>query len=480
MATNLLQSLIRAISSKYTPKQANIYILDFASMVLKTFEGLSHVGGVVCSTEDEKLKNLFKLLCSEIADRKARLVSVGVSSYSSYIEAGYDDIPHIYLFVDNLNALMELYLQDEDNLLNIIREGISVGITVIVTCSQTAGISYKYLSNFANKIGLYCNDNNDYVTVFEHTSIVPDEVPGRCVLEVDKRLLECQTYLAFKGDKEIERVSKIREFITDVNSNYVGLKAKIIPSIPKVLTIDEIQKNFNASIKTHEIPIGLTYTDVTPFYLNLAQLGILGLCGKANTGHRNFIDYLVYCLENNQQTAPSKIVILDDFSRKYEHLKESKIVDTYTLDTETVVGKIKEWHSILDNRYNSLMETGKIGDNNDLLLLIIQNNDVAKKINDDWDILEKFKDIVSRFRGMNVAIILSNYQNAMVSYDAPELLRLVKQDQHLIFFEDLMNLKPFDVPYEELKANKKKLETGDGYYILDGAVTKLKLVKSEI
>lgn len=476
--TNLLQCLIRAISSAYTPKQANIYILDFASMVLKSFEDLSHVGGVVCSTEDEKLKNLFKLLYSEIAERKDKLVTVGVSSYSSYLEAGYDDIPHIYLFVDNLNALMELYLQDEDNLLNIIREGISVGITVVVTCSQTAGISYKYLSNFANKIGLYCNDNNEYVTVFEHASIVPDEVPGRCVLEIDKRLLECQTYLAFDGEKEIERVTKIHEYIATINSDYKGIKAKIIPSIPKILTADAIQEDFNASVDEYSLPIGLTYTDVTPFYLNLAQLSILGLCGKANTGHRNFIDYIIHCLEKNPQTASSKIVILDDFSRKFGHLKDKDIVDTYTLDLDTVIEKIKEWHGILNERYNSLIETGTLGENNDLLLLIIQNNDVAKKINDDWDTLEKFKEIVTRFKGMNVAIIFTNYQNAVVSYDAPEPLRMIKQDQHLICFEDLPNLKPFDVPYEELKANKKKLEMGDGYYIFDGSVTKLKLVKS--
>ena len=475
--TNLLQCLIRAISSRYTPKQAYIYILDFASMVLKNFEELSHVGGVVCSTEDEKLKNLFKLLYAEISERKERLVNVGVSSYSSYLEAGYDDIPHIYIFIDNLNALMELYLQDEDHLLNIIREGISVGITVVVTCSQTAGISYKYLSNFANKIGLYCNDNNEYVTVFEHTSIVPDEVPGRCVLEVDKRLLECQSYLAFDGDKEIERVINIHDYIAAINSNYDGLKAKVIPSIPKVLTVDGIQKDFNAYVDGYSIPIGLTYTDVTPFYLNLAHLGILGLCGKANTGHRNFIDYIVNNLENNQLCVPSKVVILDDFSRKFEHLKDNRVVDTYTLDLDAVIEKIKEWHVLLSERYNSLVDTGTLGDNNDLLLLIVQNNDIAKKINDDWDTLEKFKDIVTRFKGMNIAIILSNYQNAVVSYDEPEPIRLIKQDQHLLFFEDLSNLKPFDVPYEELKANKKKLETGDGYYILDGSVTKLKLIK---
>ena len=78
---------------------------------------------------------------------------------------------------------------------------------------------------------------------------------------------------------------------------------------------------------------------------------------------------------------------------------------------------------------------------------------------------------------MNVAFIFSNYANASVSYDAPEPLRMIKQDQHVIFFEDLDNLKPFDVPYEELKANRKRLETGDAYYIQDNSVTKLKVVK---
>ena len=126
-----------------------------------------------------------------------------------------------------------------------------------------------------------------------------------------------------------------------------------------------------------------------------------------------------------------------------------------------------------------MVETGTFGDSNESLLLIIQNNDLAKKINDDWDTMEKFRDIITRFKGMNVAIVFSNFINATVSFDSPEPLRLVKQQQHIIFFEDLNNLKPFDVPYEEFRINKKKLEMGDAYYILDNMVVKLKLVKSD-
>ncbi len=49
----------------------------------------------------------------------------------------------------------------------------------------------------------------------------------------------------------------------------------------------------------------------------------------------------------------------------------------------------------------------------------------------------------------------------------------------MLFFDDLDNLKPFDVGYEALRENKKHVEKGDGYYINDNMVVKLKIVKSE-
>lgn len=58
--TTILQNVIRSLSEQYTPDEVAIYIIDFASMVLKNFETLNHVGGVVSSSEDEKLKICLK------------------------------------------------------------------------------------------------------------------------------------------------------------------------------------------------------------------------------------------------------------------------------------------------------------------------------------------------------------------------------------------------------------------------------------
>ena len=93
--TTILQNVIRSLSEQYTPDEVAIYIIDFASMVLKNFETLNHVGGVVSSSEDEKLKNLFKMLWEEMETRKEKLLSVGVSSFVAYKEAGRTDMKQI-------------------------------------------------------------------------------------------------------------------------------------------------------------------------------------------------------------------------------------------------------------------------------------------------------------------------------------------------------------------------------------------------
>lgn len=477
--TNLLQSFIRAIAYTRSPGEAMIYIIDFATMVLKNFENMNHVGGVVCASEDEKLKNLLKFLHSEISLRKQKLVGVGVSSYASYVEAGYTDILHIYLIIDNMTALQELYLENDDSLLNIIREGISFGVTAIVSNVQTAGLGYKFISNFANKIVFHCNDSAEYGSLFERFSVQPDNISGRCIIEIDKLLYECQTYLAFSGEKEIDRVETVRKFIGGINEKYRNARAIMIPNIPKILSQDMMAKDFHAKTVGTKIPIGVTYSDVEPYYLDLSRLGILGLCGKENTGHKNFVAYLLYSLERNREQQPVRTVIFDDISRKYRELKELSIVERYTLDADLISDICNEWHGILQERYDYLAENGDTDKTQELLLMIIQNPDVARKINEDYELLNKFTEISANFRGLNVAIIFSNYVNSTVAFDAPEPIRMVKNQRHLIFFENLENLKPVDVPYEILKDNKKKLDTGDAYYLEDDAVIKLKMIKAE-
>lgn len=471
--TNLLQQIIKDISYRTTPYESVFYILDFASMSLKNYEMLNHVGGVVTSAEDEKLKNLFKLLFEEMNSRKEKLLVAGVSSFSAYIEAGNKDLPHIYIIIDNITALNELYFQDDDSLLTVIREGISVGISVIVANSQMSGIGYKYIASFANKIGLYCNDSNEYSSVFDNSTLKPEEIPGRCVIEVDKRMLECQTYLAFEGEKEYERVQGIRKYVEEMNTKNEGMKARKIPCIPKSLTLDSLINEYGAKGDKYNIPIGLTYDEVKAFYLNLSQIGIFGITGRDKFGHKNFIKHIFKSLKN----INTNVVIFDDVSRKFSEYEKN--VSLYTLNIDKVEDVINEWSAELENRYNKMLLGESSDMSSELLMMVIQNNDVATKIQSDFELLEKFNMFFSKYKNMGVCVVFANFPNKQISYDAPEPFRIIKQNQTLVCLEDLQNLKCVDVPYEAIRDNKKPISLGDGYFLDDGTVTKIKFVLAE-
>lgn len=285
--TTILQNVIRSLSEQYTPDEVAIYIIDFASMVLKNFETLNHVGGVVSSSEDEKLKNLFKMLWEEMETRKEKLLSVGVSSFVAYKEAGRTDMKQIVLIIDNLTALKELYFQDDDELLNLCREGITVGISIVIANAQTAGIGYKYLSSFSNRIALFCNDGNEYSAIFEHCNRRLEHLPGRCFAEVDKQILECQAYLPFAGEKEFERAEAIRGYIEKRNGECTEVARKI-PLIPPVLSMNYMAQQFGNMMRGHfDLAAGLNYEDVMPYMLRMSSIGVLAVVGREGSGRHN-------------------------------------------------------------------------------------------------------------------------------------------------------------------------------------------------
>ena len=473
--TNLLQLILRGIAKNFTPDEVNVYIIDFASMVLKNFESLNHVGGVVVSNEDEKLKNLFKLILEQIATRKEKLLAAGVSNYLSYKEAGNTDLPQIVLMIDNLTALNELYLQDDDTLLTICREGIAVGVSVIVANPQTQGIGYRYMSNFGSKLALFCNDSGEYSSVFDYCRMQLPSVPGRCIIEKDKQHYECQTYLAFEGEKEFERVEEMRQFISVANSKFPTSKANIIPVIPELLTAKFVDEQLSFAAKNkYDLVVGLNYANVAPFVLNLANLGALTISGRENSGRSNFIKYLVSSM-GKRNPGSVEVYVTDNVERKLSTLQSCDSVKSYSIVTDDVIENIKAVEQELERRYSALMNgNDDVFDTSSLIVLIINNVDALAVISDDMNAFDSYKNIVGRYKNLNVCVIVGDFPNTNISYSSPELMRMLRDSRHFLYFDDMDAMKILDLPLSVIRQYKKPIRHGDCYYINDNDFSKIK------
>jgi S-DNA-T family DNA segregation ATPase FtsK/SpoIIIE len=481
--TNLIQTIIRGIMQNYTPDEVNIYILDFGSKILKNFSGLNHVGGVVTLSEDEKIKNFIRLIKTEIAFRKDKLLNAGISSFASYREAGHRDIPHIVVIIDNFIGFKENYTEYDDDMLGICREGIAVGISIILSNLQTGGIGYKYLSNFANRIALYCNDSGEYGNVFDRCRMQPKDVPGRALISVDRRIFECQCSLSFNGEKEVDRVENMKKFIEVTNSKEENRnkKARVIPEIPRLLTEEYIKYNYaKTQLKKYQIPIGLDYDEVDLVTLDLLKLSVIAVTGRENSGRTNFLKIIMNHIQKNIFDHPVKAYIIDDVERHLKKMDDYGFVDKYTVDANEFEVIIDEIDSELENRQEVVTEEGIEGiEKEPLLLVIVQNRDAIGALSSNKKAVEVYKKITRQYKALKVCFIFSDIENAAVAYGSPEILKSIKENKKALIFDDINNNKVFDIPVNALRTFKKPIEKGDAYFVMDNELIKIKTIFQE-
>lgn len=476
--TGLLQVVLRGIADLYTPSEVSTYILDFGSMALKVFEGLNHVGGVIVASDDEKLKNFMRMMNVEIKERKETFSRIGITSFTSYKEAGNKDLPNILIIADNFLALKELYSEYEEDLIHLCREGNSVGINLIITTKQTGGLSYKYLSNFSNRICLYCNQGDEYRNLFDKCKIIPKNVPGRGLLEINKVIYEYQTYLAFEGEKEIDRVAAIKEYIEKVNITYQGLRARQISEVPQVLDINYISNNMHINrLKPYQLPVGIDYDSVEVVLIDLLKTQLFSITGRDGGGKTNLLKVIFHYLYQGIFEYPVKAYIIDDYQKQLKCLASYSYVEQYTIDVNDFDLILDEFEKELQRRKDMLQSSGMEALKDEpLLLCVVQNNSLLEVSGVSKNGLDIFKKIYKSYRQLKVCFIFANVENLATSYSAPELLKMIKEYKNMFVFDDLVNLKITEVAVSYLKQYKKLIELGDSYLITDKGVQKQKII----
>lgn len=467
--TTLLQTIIRSLAERYTPEDVAIYILDFASQLLCKYADLNHVGGVVTSMEDEKLKHLMQLLDREFAIRKEKFTKAGVSSLAAYRELGGTDVPHIVVIIDNFTALKELYFQEDADLIQLCRDGLSVGITVIAANSQTKGLSYKYQSYFDARVAFYNNDSTEYGNLFDHCRETVEKIPGRCLTIHDNSLLDCQSFLAFDGNLN----SEIAAFNAKIHAQYGEQRAAAIPELPETLTTADLISQCAEFYQTpYSIALGLDYETVGPVIRNFRRTGCLSLSGGIPEAQSACLSGIVQQL-NTTYSSKTKVWILDSIDRMLQPLEKLPNVVKYTLNATAAPEIIAE----LEQKAKSRMAMLEFGDPDDiadaeLLVLVINNPTVAEIMNTNKTALMSYVNLITKYKDMGICVLVSNVPNA--SFISSEFYKKSVENKQFLWFDNLPKLKIVTVPYAESKKFSKKLEAGDVYLFNDTECTKLK------
>ena len=432
--TVLLQTLIYGLIRKYTPEEVNLYIVDCGNMTLKVFEKSRHVGGVVLSTDDEKCRNLFKMLNGIILKRKKLFSEIGVSNFNAYRESGYTDLPLIAVFIDNIAAFKEYFPDEFEEIGSIVREALGVGISFIITSTISNALNYRIQASFGRKFAFNCNDTSEYSTVFGHCKEEPQDYPGRGLLMQDKRVLEFQAAIFGGQEKEAEKSSRLREFVESRNAECSG-SALVIPMVPEVLRLSDFMSSEPALFREPGIiPIGMDFANVSIVKQNLKTSGLLALTGDS-FGRERFVRTFLEIVRSNVVFHNLEVTIVDDKTGRFSEYESCGFVRSYSRDAGE--GQI----NVIDFCTRVLNE-----ENGDMLQVLILNSlEVLRKICAERADSKTVSDALKVASEQNAFFLLSAVENQQVGFNASDVLKTVKDMRQGILFAPVSENKLFEL-----------------------------------
>lgn len=166
-AEELVSSALYDMLQRHSPQDLNVYILDFGSELLRSFEGHPCVGDIATSDETEKVRRLFDRLEKEIQTRR-KILARAKKNFEAYERSSQDSLPSILLIINGMGAFMELYESYEQRLVRVLRDGIRVGIFTIVVATSASEIRLRLRQGLKQYLACELAHEDDYLQIFSN------------------------------------------------------------------------------------------------------------------------------------------------------------------------------------------------------------------------------------------------------------------------------------------------------------------------
>lgn len=283
----------------------NIYLLDFGGNI-GDYGDLRNVCACFDDSNEENIKRVFKIIEKRLEQNAKQLSS---RSFCSVAEKNPEKAPtHIYLIIENINAFLsdERYSSYQERLMRFCRDGLSKGLTVVITANDLTGIG-RLMANFGQKIAFEM-PANEYYEIFNAKVNKPMKVPGRGVVNIDSGNFEFQCFMPFAGDDDDKELAALKER-TDIYPN-----DNIMASFSDVLTKDNFAqycaKGYSLDCGKDKVAIGLDYYEHRPVAVNIDESRVIGIYGKSKFGKTNLLNVLLNGIKN--EIPEARFVLFDD------------------------------------------------------------------------------------------------------------------------------------------------------------------------
>ena len=326
--TVFLRTVVLSLAATHSPDELQIYILDFGGRNLALLRDLPHVGAVITSDEDERVKRLVRLLAGMLEQRQTLLSQSGDSDLYAYnLKHPASPLPAILVVIDNFAELKENFEALLPDLTALVRDARAYGIHFAISGDQTNAMPAKMFSIITERYTLKLSDAGEYSNIVGRGVRDVDPIPGRGYVRIGRMPLEFQTALPvgvdeedrLKGIDKSEKINRLAAKMTQVwGAAWKGSPPVSIETLPVRVSLEKALQMAGApSGRRIQAAIGINDLDLQVFRLDLQRNGPhFVVLGPPNSGKTTTLRTILLAIASQYSPEDVKIV-LADFQRRF-------------------------------------------------------------------------------------------------------------------------------------------------------------------
>lgn len=288
--TTLVQTILFSLVSRFDSSALQAYLMDFSGQTLTAFQVVPHCGGVCVSGEEEKVRNLMRLLSDQMEERNGLFAQAGVGNYAGY--TALHPMPLILVVLDGLAVFLEQMSEQREALFRLVREGGRCGIITVLTANYSNEIHYKLRQNISTALTLQITESISYYDLFGmRPSVMPSAGKGRGIVQENRRLLEFQAALPVRGSSESERNLQLRQALDQVAAKG-GPQAPRIPVLPREVPYSGFFAEYGGN--AGKIPLGYDLMTIRPVFLEQSRLFCFAVSSEASRSVGRVLTNIAY------------------------------------------------------------------------------------------------------------------------------------------------------------------------------------------
>ncbi|KEQ45668.1 type VII secretion protein EssC [Streptococcus mitis] len=332
--TTFLQSAGMDLARKFSPKDLTMYLMDFGTNGLAPLSKLPQVADIMPLDQTEKISKFVRIMEKELNRRKKLLADYGVGTLELYRQASGQEEPAIVILLDSYEAFKEEAYEAElfKLLVRISREGLSIGVHLLMTAGRQSNLRAQLYSNFKHQLSLPQNEASEVRTIVGSTplAMTMEDIKGRALMKRED-VDVIQLALPVSGDNENQVLNNLRQEVASLQEAWTGQRPSAIPMVPEELMVEEFLElpSVQEAIENGQIPIGLELEMVGSVNISLSKFKHMAYVSNAEDAFDNITHHLLRTILK----MPNVHMMLIDAFQEYE---------SYSNQVKTYVGSKKE------------------------------------------------------------------------------------------------------------------------------------------